>query len=279
MSRLPDFFVVLPGSAVGTEESVSLLSRTAGIPVIEARLALNSRFPRRIAECSTQEEAVDLVMNLRAVGFDAFPIPRGMLERPPFVVEARGAALGPDFVRWTPFESAADPPPELGRIVDRGLEQRVGQLRWIFHGTFESAKRITTDTLVQDPYSTCTPYGFPRSRSSETVSGDSIPVLLLFGATPHACVVVRSPGFNFQCLGSERALTGGASLIKLKDRLRSLFPECRYDDLLLKSPLSPDPLFSQATVLGSTTVRHYHGTNERDMLHLARLMAMERGIR
>jgi len=251
------FGIFLPGTGTGKEgdEAAQALAAAVDISVVDARMILVSRLPRRVASAATASEAADRVLSLKGAGFDAFA---------------------------ASFESLRVRPPRArtARLVDGGLAFEPGPafssgdgVRLIVQGQILSGQSVRSTTSTRTQYGTLVPVGanYQESRGSETF-------VHFYGATPSVAVEIRPQGFNFRFLGAEAGPTKAGALKALLGKLRSLWPAALLDDTLLHVPPANEESSATEIVdagrLASVETERREGSNEGGVLKASRLLAI-----
>lgn len=246
-----NYAVMIPPIGTADAAAVRALASTVGISDADARMALASRLPRRVASTATAEEARECALNLRGAGFDAFAASfESLRRRPP---QARSATFVPGGVEFEPGGAFA--------------------VRLIVHGRILSGQQTKTSLEVRSKHGALVPAG-----SATVASSDSEAIALFYGERAAQAVDLRPRGFNFRCLGAEAGPTKAAAMKMFLERVRALFPEAAYDDTLLRvAPPSDDTLGAESvdeSAMGSARVVRRVQSNEAGVLRAALLIAM-----
>ena len=248
---VPKFGVYIPGRGTPESPDAEALAAAAGVSIIDARMMLASKLPRRVLATVTEEEASGRIGALRAAGFDAFAISfQALRARPPQSRTVQFAGGGVEFQPGGSFP-----------------------VRLIVHGQILSGQQNKSVVSARTKYGALVPV-----KSEIQRSGDSEPFVCFYGATHDQAVDLRPRAFNFRCLGADAGVSKAQGLKAFLARIRTMFPEARYDDTLLHVAPPQDDVSStesyEAGVLGSVQKTHRTESNEGGALRASLLIAI-----
>lgn len=239
---MSEYGVYIPGAAAPEEAVCAALAGAAELSLIDARMILTSRLPKRVRVEGTAEAAAGLVRRLRNGGLDAFVITEEALRRarPPRATSFRvqGGRL---LLDTGPFE------PELAVHGEIRRSRRIDSLRANYDGVspiIERARGIADD----------------RSERFLHLYGDS-----------HARVVeIRPRDFQFRALGRDFGVSLAANERAFLELLRTLRPKLRYDDTLLRHPPA-----EEGRIARSDAITVHEESNEAAALRTSTLIALD----
>ena len=208
--------VFLPPNASSDEDKIARLGQMTGLSQVDSKLILASHLPRRVFTVKTASEGKDRVRFLRAAGFDGFIVSFDALARVR-VPQIHSAAFSPEGIDFQPVGSF-----------------HREELRLVIHGEFITGHDIER-TITTYPRG-ITGFQHPRTENSHDRSNTSEQFLHLYGESHDKVFELRPHKFNFHCLGTDFALSAALNQQAFIQRLKTLWPDLRYDDTLLKHP-------------------------------------------
>jgi hypothetical protein len=250
--------VFIPPYSTSDQGSIAALAQVTGLAHSDAQIILSSHMPRRVFTTQSDSEGADRVRSLRAAGFDGFVVSFDAIAKAR-APQIHAASFTPDGVVFQP--SGGFRPGELGLIV---------------HGEFRSGFDIERTVTTYFSGIGGLPHS-PRQESTHDKTSSSEPFVHLYGKTHDQVFELRPQRFNFHCLEKDFALSAAINLKTFIQRLRTLSPNAKYDDTLLKfPPILDDQVVSDHVVGGNPmrleVVQHKQG-NENAAIRASFLLA------
>ncbi|HLF93552.1 MAG TPA: hypothetical protein VJB14_08820 [Planctomycetota bacterium] len=246
-----NYGIYIPAYATSDGAAIRALATSMSLSEADARMLLASRLPRKVSSTATAELASESVLCLRGAGFDAFAVGfKALRARPPLARTAQWAGDAVDFQPGGAFP-----------------------IRLIVHGQILSSNQTRSNVAARTQAGGLVPAG-----SASVSSSDAEPFVHFYGESHARAVELRPRSFNFRFLGAEAGVSKAMGLKNFLVRVRSIYPDARYDETLLHCAVPGDDLDGTETydegAAGGLSVRRISHSNEAGALRAALLIAL-----
>jgi hypothetical protein len=229
----PSYFVYIPPFAGQDPELAATLSKRLGLTMIDAKMLLAARAPRKVGAYETREEADRSISEFRSMGLHAFIVEKDEFASKAFVIRGKGLEFRVGACAFRPIEIAG-PSPDL-RAGDPEMVLPQGHVKAIVAGLFTHRKQKAS---VDE-------HGAIDVSSRD----DSEPFVHLYWGSASGLLEIRQGEFHYGCIDAPaRAASSRLNFQFVAEALRRFFSPAPYLDLLLKNPNEADQMVAALPV-------------------------------
>ena len=219
VTGIANFLVYLAGGSPRDDVRIKAFAQALNLSLYDAKIMLGAPGPRRVAACSTQEEADAKCLDLRQAGLVAFVIDKTRFSRLPRIFKALKAVEQPDGLLFT-----IETPPAAGELQARvsELPQPKGFVRAVVLGFYT---QVTKHTDVARG----------RAGASSSTSEIREPFIHLYSEDPHTILEIAGAKVEIPWSKEFAGVMGDMRWLKLGERFAAYY-KALLDTTLFKNP-------------------------------------------
>ena len=214
------WFVYLAGGIKRDETKIRAFSGAAKLSLYDAKVMMGAPGPRKVAAFAKEEEAGELVLQLRQAGLNAVVVDKSRFSRLPKIFRAHKAVEAPDGLTFT-IETAGTGGDAASRTFE--LPQPRGFVRAVVLGFYTQTTTHTERGRSK----------FSLSSSSKSQVREAF--IHLYSEDPHTVLEIHGQKFEFPWLQQMGTVSGDLRFKQLAERL-SFYYNAKLDDTLYKTP-------------------------------------------
>lgn len=211
-----EHLVYLPAYATQDLARAKALATAMGVALIDAKMILAARSPRRVGAFARREDAEAMIRALGEAGLRGFLLDRREFAANAFVVRAKGLERRGDALAFRPIEILG-PAPEISTnemVLPR-----------------DAVKLIVLGQFVQNKVRAVAREDGVYGQFTSIGEG----FLHLYWGSTSGYLELRHTTFDYSCL-PEKAISGTANFSGVSDGIRRFYSGAAFDDVLLRQP-------------------------------------------